>query len=117
METVSTKKKKAGRPAKLIKKEIRACIRFSKSEYFIIKEKAAKAGANASEYIRQVCINGHVKNRLREEERQFVRQLIGMANNLNQIAKCCHEEGLLRGMSYFENYRNHLDEILKKLKA
>lgn len=116
METVRTKRKKAGRPAKIVKKEVRACVRYSKTEYFIIREKAAKAGLNASEYIRQLTINGQVKTRLTEEERQFARQLIGMANNLNQLAKACHQEGLLQAMVYFESYRNHLDEILGKLK-
>jgi DNA primase len=49
------------------------------------------------------------------EEREFTRKLIGMANNLNQLAKACHQEGLLQTMVYFENYRSELDEILKKL--
>jgi hypothetical protein len=117
METVRTKRKKAGRPVKAVKKEVRACVRFTKTEYFIVREKASKAGLKASEYIRQITINGQVKNRLAEEERQFARQLIGMANNLNQLAKACHQEGLLQAMVYFETYRNHFDEILGKLKS
>jgi hypothetical protein len=116
METVSMKRKKAGRPAKAIKKEVRACVRFTRPEYFIIKEKAAKAGRTASAYLRQVAIYATVTTRLTEEERQFVRQLIGMANNLNQLAKSCHQEGALRAMLYFENYRRELDDILKKLR-
>ena len=116
METVRVKRKRAGRPAKAIKKEVRACVRFTRPEYFIIKEKAARAGTTASAYLRQVAIYATVSTRLTEEERQFVRQLIGMANNLNQLAKSCHQEGALRAMLYFENYRGHLDEILKKLK-
>ena len=42
METVNKKQKKAGRPQKAIKKEIRACVRFTNHEYFIIKEKPAE---------------------------------------------------------------------------
>ena len=110
------KKKKAGRPVKMVKKEVRAGVRYSKAEYFVIREKALKAGLTASEYIRQVTITGQVKSRLSGEEMVFVRQLIGMANNLNQLAKACHQEGLLQAMVYFEGYRNQLDEILKKLK-
>jgi hypothetical protein len=117
METVTKKKKKAGRPAQDVKKEIRACVRYDKQEYFIIKHKASKAGLNVSAYIRQITVNGYVKIRLTDEERQFVRQLIGMANNINQIAKTCHDEGLLRAMEYFETYRNQIDEILEKLKS
>ena len=116
METVRVKRKKAGRPAKAVKKEIRASIRFTRPEYFTIKEKAAKAGLKASAYIRQVAIYAIIKPRLTDEERQFTRQLIGMANNLNQLAKSCHQEGALRAMLYFEGYRASMDEILKKLK-
>ena len=116
METVSMKKKKAGRPAKTIKKEVRACVRFTRPEYFIVKEKAAKAGVSASVYIRQLAIYALITPRLTDEERQFVRQLIGMANNINQIAKCCHQEGALRAMMYFESFRAEVDSILKKLR-
>jgi hypothetical protein len=116
METVRVKRKKAGRPAKTIKKEIRACVRFTRPEYFTIKEKAAKAGLKVSAYIRQVAIYATVTPRLTDEERKFVRQLIGMANNLNQLAKSCHQEGALRAMLYFEGYRASMDDILNKLK-
>ena len=116
MEDVKPQKKKAGRPTKAFKKEVRACIRYSKAEYFIIRQKASKAGIKPSVYVRQITINGQVKSRLTEEERHFVKQLIGMANNLNQLAKACHEEGALRAMRYFENYRDAIDGLLKQLK-
>lgn len=117
METVKKTPKQAGRPAKNFKKEIRKTIRFSKAEYFIVKEKAAKAGANVSEHIRQTAINATIKPRLTDEERQFVRQLVGMSNNLNQLTKACHQEGLLQAMIYFESYRNQVDKVLEKLKT
>jgi hypothetical protein len=115
METVKAKTKRAGRPVKAIKKEIRASVRFSKVEYFIIRQKAAKAGIKASAFIREVTINGEVKMRLTGEERQFVRQLIGMSNNINQLVKNSYKEGMLKTMLYFEGLRNELDLLLKKL--
>jgi hypothetical protein len=117
MNTVRKKKQKAGRRPKAIKKDVRAAIRFTKSEYFIVKEKAAVAGTSVSNYIRKVAINADIKNRLTEEERQFVRQLAGMSGNINQIAKCFHKEGTMSGLAFFERYRIQLDAILKKLKA
>ena len=116
METVKENQKKPGRPVKAVRKEIRTTIRFTRSEYFIVKEKAVKAGIKPSVYLRQLGVKGGVISRLTAEEREFVRQLIGMANNLNQLAKACHQEGALRAMLYFENYRKQIDEILKKLK-
>ena len=116
METVSNKQKRPGRPAKTFKKEIRACIRFTQYEYYIIKEKAVQAGVNASVYIRQTAIEAKIIARLTEEELHFVRQLVGMSSNMNQVAKICHREGLYEAMRYFENYRNIIDAVLKKLK-
>ena len=115
METVKEKKNKAGRPVKTIKREIRACIRFSKAEYFVIRNKASRAGVKVSAYLREIAINAEVKMRLNDEERQFVRQLIGMSNNLNQLTKNSHKEGMLKTMLHFEEYRAELDLLLKKI--
>lgn len=115
-ERESGRKKKAGRPAKTVKKEIRACVRYTKIEYFIIKEKAGKANLNVSEYIRQLSIHGKVNARLSQEEQTWIRQLIGMANNLNQLAKACHQQGISQALISFEWYRTELDELFKKLK-
>ena len=116
METVKKTKKKAGRPVKIVKRQIRKTIRFTGSEFFIIKENAAKAGVKPAEYIRQTAIYATIKSRLTQEERLAVKALIGMANNINQIAKACHREGLLQAMVYFESYRKQVDEVLEKLK-
>src|SRR6476620_3920940 len=115
METVRAKKRPAGRPAKTIKKEIRTAVRWSKTEYFIIRQKAAKAGIKVSAYLRQIAIEGKVTTRLSEEERQFVRQLIPMSNNLNQLTKNSHQQGMHKIALYFESFRNQVDTLLKKL--
>lgn len=113
---VRTAKKNIGRPAKIIKREIRAAIRFSKNEYFIIKEKAAKAGVKTSEFIRQAAIYSTIKTRLTEEERHMVKALVGMANNLNQMAKTCHQQNILSALHQFQSELKQIDTILKKLK-
>ena len=116
METVNKTAKKPGRPAKDIRKVVRACVRLTQLEYFIIKEKAASAGLKPSNYIRQTAINARVIPRLTEDEVHFVRQLIGMSGNINQVAKICHRDGLFEAMQYFESYRNLIDGVIKKLK-
>jgi hypothetical protein len=116
MPPVTDRKKKAGRPVKAVRKEIRVTIRFTRSEYFIIQEKALKAGRSTAGYMRELAINAQIISRLTTEERMFVRQLAGMANNLNQLAKSCHQEGSLKAMFYFQTFLAHLEDILKKLK-
>ncbi len=116
MENVEKRYSKAGRPLKTVKRDIRAAVRFSRTEYFIVQTKAVKAGFKVSAYIREVAINSTVKPRFSEEERQFVRQLIGISNNLNQLAKKAHQEGLLSAMQYFEMFRNEIDKLLTSIR-
>lgn len=110
-------KRRGGRPKKSVKKDIVRSIRFSKVEYYIIKQKASRAGIKIPSYIRQMAMRGKVISRLNEEERQFVRQLIGMANNLNQLTKKGHQEGLLTAVLMFEKYKNIIEELLEKTKT
>jgi len=107
---------KGGRPKKVVCREIIKGIRFTKAEYFVVKQKAAKAGNKITFYIREMSLHGKIISRLNEEERLFVRQLIGMANNLNQLTKKGHQEGLLTAVLLFEKYKNLMDEILEKLR-
>jgi len=113
-ETITTHS--GGRPKKPVKRDIVKGVRFTKSEFFVVKQKAAKAGIGISSFIRQMAINGKIKPLLDEEERQFVRQLIGIANNLNQLTKKGHQEGFLTAVLMFEKYKNSIDELLEKLK-
>lgn len=109
-------KRSGGRPKKPVRRDIVKGIRFTKAEFYVVKQKAAKAGIGISLFIRQMSINGKIKPLLDEEERQFVRQLVGMANNLNQLTKKGHQEGFLTAVLMFEKYKNSIDELLDKLK-
>ncbi len=109
-------KHKGGRPKMPVKKESATGVRFTKSEYFIVKHKAGKAGLNISAYIRQMSINGKLMHRLNEEERQFVRQLVGISNNLNQLTKKAHQAGMDYIKTNLEAYTNTINELLLQLK-
>jgi hypothetical protein len=113
---IITIKHKNGRPKKAVRKEIVRSIRFSKTEYFIVKQQASRSGLKITVYIRQIALQGKIISRLNEEERQFVRQLIGMANNLNQLTKKGHQEGFITAVLMFEKYKNLMGELLEKLK-
>ena len=102
-ETIT--KHSGGRPKKPVKRDMVKGIRFTKSEFYVVKQKAAKAGIGISSFIRQMAINGKIKPLLDEEERQIVRQLIGMANNLNQLTKQGHQEGFLTAVLCLKNIK------------
>lgn len=106
---------KSGRPKKGNRRDINIVIYFTENEYVTIKQNACKAGIKISPYIRQMALTGKITPILNEEERYFVIQLIGMANNLNQLTKLGHQAGLLIAASMLEKYRNQLDELLKKI--
>ena len=110
---IITIKHKNGRPKKVVKKEIVRSIRFSKTEYFIVKQNASKSGLKITVYIRQMALQGKIISRLSEEERQFVRQLIGMANNLNQLTKKGHRRVYYCSVCSFSKMSN-IEEALKR---
>lgn len=113
---IRRKKLPPGRPVKDVKKEITVGTRFSKIEHFVVKQKASRSGLKPSEYIRQAAFACTIKAGITEEERQFVRQLVGMANNLNQLTKLANQHGFLRIVLHFEDLRNKIDGLLKELK-
>ncbi len=62
-------KHSGGRPKKAVKKESITGVRFSAIEYFLVKQKASKAGLGITVYIRQMALDGEVVARMSEEER------------------------------------------------
>lgn len=117
LKEISHTKHSGGRPVKAIKREAATGVRFTRAEYFIVKHKAAKTGLRITQYIREMALEGKVMARLSPEERSHIRQLVGMANNLNQLTKTAHKEGILTAMMLFEKYTKQLDELLYKLKG
>ncbi len=99
METIETPVKKAkakgGRPIKTIKKDSGIRVRLSKTERYLISEKAKKAGVKLSDWVRQAAKTAKVTSRFSSDEMSMMRTLTGMANNLNQLTKLAHQKGLL----------------------
>ena len=119
METVKsdiTKRHPGGRPKKVVKKETSTGVRLTKFDYLIIKQKASIAGLSLGAYIREMALKGQVLSRLNEEERMLIRQLVGMANNVNQITNMAHKQGVSIALTYFINIRQTLDKVLEKLR-
>ena len=60
---------------------------INQEEDNLLKAKAKKTGLNESEFLRS-CIKGYkIKEQPTEEIREFTKQISGIANNINQIAK------------------------------
>ena len=73
-------------------------------EYYTLKAKARDTGINRSEFIRLCIRSSVVKQRLTSELMAYIRQLCGMANNVNQVApgKCCRVFRCTQAMPFYE---------------
>ncbi|KAA6329537.1 hypothetical protein EZS27_021659 [termite gut metagenome] len=116
MNTIRNKNKN-GRPTKEAaeKKGYKVTLKMATEEYYSLKSKARLAGITRSEYIRNCIQSSVVKERLSSELMGQIRQLSGMANNVNQLARKANAAG------YGEAHRNcmdtmkGLDDIIKRI--
>lgn len=94
MDNKRKDKSKGGRPAKGEKKlSIPINLKLTPKDYNSVKQKAEKLGMTPTEYARELTLKGCVKSRFTLEELDLIRQLAGMANNLNQVVKQANKSG------------------------
>ena len=91
------KEKKLGGRAKLANYQKRAkCARvmFTENDYIYIQSKAEQAGLSVNEFCHQAAMDCQVCQRISPEMASAIRDLSGIANNVNQIAHQMHTYGL-----------------------
>ena len=69
------------------KRNIKKQIWLDIKEDELLKRKSKEAGLSESEFIRSVIKGYRIKSQPTEEIKLFQRELYGIANNINQIAK------------------------------
>ncbi|HVU94883.1 MAG TPA: hypothetical protein VHE34_06640 [Puia sp.] len=104
-----------GRPPKERKQEKFVGFFVTKVQYFVIQQKAAKAGVNISDYMRQAAVNAQVKMKWTEEERGMVKQLIGMAGDIHRMVEVAEREGATQAALLFVSHRGVMDSIINTL--
>ena len=72
-------------------------------EFYTLKAKAQDAGINRCEFIRQCISSGVIQQRITPDLMKYIRQLCGMANNLNQLARTANATG------YFDVHQRCLE--------
>lgn len=111
----TAKKHKGGRPEKVIKKDNILVVRMTQTERMLIVGKASEAGMKPAEWFRKAAKTAKVIARFKPEDAAILRMLTGMANNLNQLTKLAHQEGLLSIQRKCRELINEIDETLKYL--
>ena len=90
------KKKSKGRPtvadARRLSKAV--TVKFSKIDYQTLRTRSRKANRRLAEYSRESALKSEVVQPRTEADLKEYRTLVGMANNLNQLAKLSHQEGI-----------------------
>ena len=105
-------RKKGGRPptGRIHKLSKSVTVKFSKPSYEALRLRARKANRKLAEYIRESALNGEVVSGHNAETVAIAKNLIGMANNLNQLAKLSHQRG-------FHETHVYVVDLLKRLKT
>jgi len=106
-------KHKGGRPRINIRREVHIKVRLTATEHFMIAERAKDANMKISDWFRAAAKAARVIARLKPEDLQIMRTLAGLANNLNQVTKLAHKDGILTIAIKCGNLLIEIDQALK----
>ena len=90
-------KKHGGRPTVADGKRLSKAVtvKFSKNDYELLKVKSKKANKRMAEYVRESALQSEVVQPRTEADMKEYRTLVGLANNLNQLTKMAHQDGII----------------------
>ena len=112
------KKKPKGRPtvadARRLSKAV--TVKFSKIDYEILRTRSRKANRRLAEYIRESALQSEVVQPRTEADLKEYRTLVGMANNLNQLAKLSHQEGIYYTSLQLDRLLAEISDIVRTYK-
>ena len=108
----NSQRHKGGRPAlpKARRRSKSVTVKFSKIDYETLRVRCRKANRRLSEYIRESALQSEVVMPHTTESISLYRDLAGMANNLNQLARLSHQTSLY-------HTSRKVDEALDKVLA
>ena len=112
------KKKPKGRPtvadARRLSKAV--TVKFSKIDYETLRTRSRKTNRRLAEYIREFALQSEVVQPRTEADLKEYRTLVGMANNLNQLAKLSHQEGIYYTSLQLDRLLAEISDIVRTYK-
>lgn len=99
------------------KRPIAVLFRLNEQEHQHLKEQAALAGCATEQYIRRLITGADIKPRPPGELADILRQLSGIGNNINQIAKIANTYGRVRqeDIEYITQMQAAIWRLVKRL--
>ena len=101
------------------KKVYKVSFKLSETELLKLEADAKKAGKNRSEYLRELVKNSKgVDTTFAADRSSFIRQITGIATNVNQIAKVVNTQGFayssdINGIKWnLEEIKRLMQEVL-----
>lgn len=95
------------------KKNIKKQIWIDAKEDELLKKKSKQAGLSESEFIRSLIKGYRIKEQPTEEIKYFQREIYGIANNINQIARISNLRYSTSNDDYSYISKNLSDFILR----
>lgn len=92
-------------------------VRLTQTERLLIEDKSRKAGMKPSEWFRRSAKNAKVTPCFSAEETGWLRMLAGLANNLNQLTRLAHVQGLLSLSGKCREMLKLTNEVLTKIRS
>ena len=115
---MNSDKNKGGRP-KLAptekKKYSLPPVRLCTNDFHIVKAMAKHAGLSLTEYQRQMILNGKVVERLSPEHMDIYRQLAGIGNNQNQLARQANTYGYEQDARLYHENAVEVSNLIKRI--
>ncbi len=89
------RRNRGGRPKKdaAEKLKYKVVVRLSTGDFYALKSKAKAAKLPRAEVARRAVTGCRIVSRLTPEQAGYMRNLMGMGNNLNQLTKLAHQRG------------------------
>ena len=118
MSTGMKKNIKGGRPrlGKVRRKDKAVTVRYGSLEYDIVCYRARQAGyRRLAEYVRQASVHAEVKQNIIQRHNDAFRDMAGLCNNLNQLTKLAHAQGLSTTEGAIAELLPQIKTIINKL--
>ena len=89
-------RKSGGRPKLPDYQKRTICFRimFNENDYIYVRSKAEQAGLSVNEFCHQAAMNCEIRQRISPEMVSAIRDISGIANNVNQIAHKMNTYGI-----------------------
>jgi hypothetical protein len=94
----------------------RVTLNLTEPEYEIIKRNALKAGIPLGAFARLIALEGRVLARLEDGDRELLREVVRLSNDLHQLAMSACSAGGVEMSESFILARNAVDDLLNRVR-